>query len=100
MAGIAHDVGILVDQEDVLELDAGLRVDVVGAVPLRAGGEDRISVGDVVDVKQLALALDDVQRMLGKAGGNGVAVGVGQVPKRPSPPFSLMADSTLARILA
>ena len=75
-AGIAHDVGILIDQEDIVQLDAGVRVGVVRAVPLRVRGEDLVCLCDIVDVAELALAVDDVQSVLGKASGNGVAVGV------------------------
>ena len=97
MARVAHDVGILIDQEELLGLDAGLRVGVVGAVPLSAGGEDLVGLGDVVDVEQLALALDDVQSVLGKTGGNGVTIGVGPGAELAS---AALSCSTLARILA
>ena len=35
-----------------------------------------VSLCDVVDVSKLALAVDDVQSVLGKTSGNGVAIGV------------------------
>ena len=75
-AGIAHDVGILIDQEGVVGLDAGGGVGVVGAVPGGVGGELMVSLGDIVDVAQFALAVDDVQSVLSKTSGNGVAIGV------------------------
>ena len=75
-ARIAHDVGILIDKEGVVGLDAGGGVGVVGAVPGGVGGELVIGLGDIVDVGKLALALDDVHGVLGKAGGGDVAVGV------------------------
>ena len=37
MSGIAHDVGVLIYQEYVAQLNAGVYVGVVGAVPLRLG---------------------------------------------------------------
>ena len=55
-AGIAHDVGILIDQEDIVQLDAGVRVGVVRAVPLRVRGEDLVCLRDIVDIGKLALA--------------------------------------------
>ena len=76
MAGIAHDVGILIDQEHIVQLHAGIGIGVVGAVPLGLGREHLISLGDVVHISQLAFALQDVDSMLGQASGHGVAVGV------------------------
>ena len=93
MARITHDVGILIDQEGVLSLHTGLRVGVVGAVPLSAGGELSIGLGDVVDLQQLALAVDDVQCMLGKACGNRVAVRVS--PGAEAAGAALFGDSGL-----
>ena len=75
-AGIAHDIGILIDQEDIVQLDAGVRIGVVRAVPLRVRGEDLVCLRDIVDIGKLALAVDDVQSVLGKTSGNGVAIGV------------------------
>ena len=75
-AGVAHDVGILIDQEDVVRLDAGGGIGVAGAVPVGLGGEYFVSLGDIVDIIQLALALEHVVGVLGKTGGHGVAVGV------------------------
>ena len=51
LAGVAHDVGILIDQEGVVGLDAGGGVGVVGAVPGGIGGELVIGLGDIVDVE-------------------------------------------------
>ena len=76
MSGIAHDVGILIDQEHIVQLDAGVRVGVVRAVPLRLRGEDLVCLRDIVDIGKLALAVDDVQSVLSKTSGNGVAIGV------------------------
>ena len=35
-----------------------------------------VSLGDIVNVAQLALAVDDIQSVLGQTGSGGVAVGV------------------------
>ena len=75
-ARIAHDVGILIDKEGVVGLDAGGGVGVVGAVPGSLGRELVVSLGDIVNVAQLALAVDDIQSVLGQTGSGGVAVGV------------------------
>ena len=77
VAGVAHDVGVLIHQEDVLGLDAGLSIGIAGAVPVGAGGELGVGVGDVLDLVQLADAGDHVVGVLRQAGGHGVAVGVG-----------------------
>ena len=75
-AGITHDVGVLIHQEGVVGLDAGGGVGVVGAVPGSLGRELVVSLGDIVDVAQLALAVDDIQRVLGQTSSGGVTVGV------------------------
>ena len=75
-AGITHDVGVLIHQEGVVGLDAAGGVGVVGAVPGSLGRELVVSLGDIVNVAQLALAVDDIQSVLGQTGSGGVAVGV------------------------
>ena len=76
MAGVAHDVSILIDQEGIVGLDTCVNIGVIGAVPLRAGREYAIGLGDRVDIAEFALAKDDISCVLGKTGGNSVAIGV------------------------
>ena len=97
-AGITHDVGVLIHQEGVVGLDAGGGVGVVGAVPGSLGRELVVSLGDIVDVAQLALTADDIQRVLGQTGSGGVAVGVSPGTEAASAAASQIASSTLARI--
>ena len=78
-AGITHDVGVLIHQEGVVGLDAAGGVGVVGAVPGSLGRELVVSLGDIVNVAQLALAVDDVQSVLRKTGGEGVDMTFEQV---------------------
>ena len=98
MARVAHDVGILIDQEELLGLDAGLGIGECGAVPLSTGRVHGEGAGDVVKVAELALAVDDVQSMLGKAGRKGVAIGVGPGAETVGAALSQTADSTFLRM--
>ena len=93
MARVAHDVGILVDQEELLGLDAGIGIGERGAVPLSTGRVDGESLGDVVQVAQLAVSVEDVLGVLGQAGRQGVAVRVG--PGAEAIGAALLADSGL-----
>ena len=75
-ARIAHDVGILIDQEHVLGLDAGGSVGIAGAVPLSLGRVLLQGGSNIVHVGQLGSAVDDVLCVLGQTGGQGIAIGV------------------------
>ena len=76
MAGIAHNIGILINEVGVVGLDAGRCIGVAGAVPLRIGRILLERGCNIIHVKQIALAVDDVHRVLCKASGQGIAIGV------------------------
>ena len=76
MSGIAHDIGILIYKEDIVRLYACLSIRVIGTVPLRVRGEYLISFRDIIDLVDLAVAVDYVDSMLCKTCGYGVAIGI------------------------